>query len=405
MKRIWMVVSIIFGVLVIAAAGYYGFSSTKPKLDIIPQSPDTTIVDKCDVEQSVTAPGSVTNTDVTPILMPVDGVIEDLIVKPGDVVKAGDKLAELKNDSVELAKAQVALAEAKKKLSEAKKKLDELNNTYSPPEKIEVAYAKLAIAKNNLDEAQSYYNSTLEGSREDPVRARALIDLSKAQAEYDKARIAYDLSLGYSPIAVDLAVAEANLALAQATVEKAQSDLDTQTSGFITSPTDGIILEIKAETQKKTTTGTYLFAIHSPKNIEVTATVVEEDLPYVKVGQKVNLFFDALPDTETTGVVSRILPKRVSTERALYTVYIKLDKVPENLLDGMTADSAIEIAKREQVLCLPRAILHASSGETAVVKVWNGQKTEERKIKIGLRGDIYLEILSGLEQGEQVVTR
>lgn len=405
MKRIWIVVCIVVGAIVITAAGYFGFRSTKPEDDNIPQSPDTTVVDTCDVEQSVTAPGSVTNTDVSSILMPVDGYIEKIIVRPGDIVNKGDKLAELTKDPVELAKAQVALADAIKKLSEAKKNIAELKNTYSPPEKVEVAYAKLAIAKNNLDQAQFYYNTTLEGSREDPVRARALIELSKAQSEYDKAKIAYDLSLGYAPIAVNVGVAEANLALAQATVDKAQVDLDTISDGFITSPYDGIILESKAETQKKTTADTLLFTIHSPSNVEVAATVVEEDLPYVKVGQKVDLYFDAIPDIETTGVVSRILPKRASTERPLYIVYIKLDKIPSTLLDGMTADASIEIAKREQVLCLPRAIVHASSGESAVVKVWNGQNTEERKIGIGLRGDIYLEILSGLEKGEQVVTQ
>jgi multidrug efflux pump subunit AcrA (membrane-fusion protein) len=405
MKRIWIVICIIVGLVAISTVGYFGFRSTKPKEGIIPQAPDTTVVDKCDVEQSVTAPGMVSNTDTVSILMPVDATIDKIIVRPGDAVKRGDKLAKLLNDPIELAKAQVALAEAKKKLSEAKNKIAELKNTYSPPERVEFAYAKLAIAKSKLDDATLYYNSTLESSREDPVRANAYIELSKTQNEYDKARIAYDLTLGYSPIAVNVAIAEANLALAVATVDKAQNDFDMLSSGFITSPFDGIILDNKAETQKKTTSGTYLFLIHNPSNIEVAATVVEEDLQYVKVGQKVDIFFDAIPDSKTTGAISRILPKRASTERPLYTIYIKLDNIPNNLFDGMTADAAIEIAKREQVLCLPRAIVHASSGDSAIVKVWNGQKTEERKIKIGLRGDIYLEILSGLEKGEQVVTR
>jgi multidrug efflux pump subunit AcrA (membrane-fusion protein) len=86
-------------------------------------------------------------------------------------------------------------------------------------------------------------------------------------------------------------------------------------------------------------------------------------------------------------------------------VYISLDQIPEHLVEGMTADSAILIAQHPQVLCLPRALVHASSGSTATVKVWNGVTTEERSIEIGLRGDVYLEILSGLEEGEQVVTR
>ena len=71
----------------------------------------------------------------------------------------------------------------------------------------------------------------------------------------------------------------------------------------------------------------------------------------------------------------------------------------------MTSDTAITIAKREGVLCLPRAVVRASGSDTTVVKVWDGVQETERKITVGLRGDTYVEIVDGLKEGEEVVTR
>ena len=89
----------------------------------------------------------------------------------------------------------------------------------------------------------------------------------------------------------------------------------------------------------------------------------------------------------------------------LYSIYISLNHVPDGLADGMTSDTAITIAKHAGVLCLPRAVVRASSGNTTTVKVWDGVDETTRDITIGLRGDTYVEIVSGLDEGEQVVTR
>jgi hypothetical protein len=123
------------------------------------------------------------------------------------------------------------------------------------------------------------------------------------------------------------------------------------------------------------------------------------------VGQAVEVFFDARPEVTATGKVERIIPKRIEGDRPLYNIYISLDDVPDGLADGMTSDTAITIAKREGVLCLPRAAVRASSGDTTIVKVWNGVGEESKEITLGLRGDTYVEIVSGLSEGEQVVTR
>ena len=79
--------------------------------------------------------------------------------------------------------------------------------------------------------------------------------------------------------------------------------------------------------------------------------------------------------------------------------------MPDNLAPGMTVDGSILISKQLNVLRLPRALVHARSDGSAQIQVWNGRETETRTIKAGLRGDQYVEIVSGLSAGEQVVSR
>jgi macrolide-specific efflux system membrane fusion protein len=69
----------------------------------------------------------------------------------------------------------------------------------------------------------------------------------------------------------------------------------------------------------------------------------------------------------------------------------------------MTADASITIAKRENVICLPRSIVRASGVDEVTLKIWNGTSEETRQVTVGLRGDSDVEILSGLNVGDQVV--
>jgi macrolide-specific efflux system membrane fusion protein len=149
-----------------------------------------------------------------------------------------------------------------------------------------------------------------------------------------------------------------------------------------------------------------LFKIIAPKALEIVANVTEEDFPLLSVGQGVEIFFDARPEVTVQGKVSSIIPLRIEgSDTPLYDIYITLDEVPDGLADGMTADTAITIAKRESVMCLPRAVVRASASDTTFVKVWDGVQEAEKEIKLGLRGDTYVEIVEGLNEGEQVVTR
>ena len=69
----------------------------------------------------------------------------------------------------------------------------------------------------------------------------------------------------------------------------------------------------------------------------------------------------------------------------------------------MTADASLLIDSVEDVLRLPRALVAARSDGTATVEVWENGAAVSRDINIGLRGDVYVAVLDGLAEGDEVV--
>jgi RND family efflux transporter MFP subunit len=197
--------------------------------------------------------------------------------------------------------------------------------------------------------------------------------------------------------------ADNNLALKKAELDAAQTALDNME---LKAPFSGVVIDVAALAGLPKKAGDVLFKIIDPKALEIVANVTEEDYPLLSVGLSAEIFFDARADVTAQGKVSSIIPLRIEgSDSPLYNIYITLEEVPDGLADGMTADTAITIAKREGVLCLPRAVVRASGGDSTIVKVWDGVQETERELTIGLRGDTYVEIVSGLNEGEQVVTR
>jgi RND family efflux transporter MFP subunit len=456
----WMKVLVaLLALSLISSAGYLGFRSSRAEEPEVVEAPPTVAVTRCDVEQTVTAPGNLVSTRQATVQMPVDGSLAEVLVSPGEAVTEGQVLARLgdqerfeaerttaqlalltaqaelaslyEGTGLEAARSLTAVVEAQQALHEAERKYNSLISG-ATDEEVQAAKLALDLAKKRLEAAKNgaagghvsagderdvtrlerelieaqrrydtalkqYRNSqsevkSLELSEAEAVLALARAELAGAEREYERVKA--------GPDSLEVRLAEAKVADAEAKLAEAQSNLGRLE---IHAPYAGVVLEVKSSTGAALTTGSPLVVLTDPQALEITATVIEEDLPYVQVGQTAALFFDALPELETRGTVSRIVPQRLEGDRPLYSIYITLSDVPEELVAGMTADASIVIASAPRVLCLPRSTVRASAGDTALVSIWTGDQEEERTVEVGLRGDVNVEIRSGLQEGDQVV--
>jgi RND family efflux transporter MFP subunit len=391
-KRAILLFSVVC-ILVISTAGYFGFSTSKTPTPT--PTPQTVGVTTCDVEQTVTAPGNLVNVNQANVHMPATGRLSGVNVRVGDPVRAGQILAEL--DQVTTTQAQLDLLEAQEELDKLQRRRTSLDYPRATDDFIKDLRRQMRAAKqsvNDLDDAAK--------NADDPtLRSQLLAALAAAKENLRSLESKLNWYTS-NPTEGEIVAADSELALAQAKFDAAKAVLE---SLQIKAPMRGIVFAVSAQAGQTYQAETALFTIGDPKALEVVANVTEEDYPLVSPAQSVEVFFDARPEVTVHGKVDRIIPLRIEGDRPLYNIYISLDEVPDGLADGMTSDTAITIAKREGVLCLPRAIVRAAGGDTTTVRIWNGVENVTKEIMIGLRGDTYVEILSGLNEGDQVVTR
>ena len=393
MNKTVVIFFVLVAILVVGVSGYFGFATTQePEPTPTPQTVSVAI---CDVEQTVTAPGNLVNVNEADVTMPATGKLSAVNVRVGDTVRAGQTLAEL--DSLTTSQAQLDLIEAQEALEKLQKQRTALDYPRATDDFLKDLRKRVKAAKDTIDSLNDSYKNT-----DDPMmRSQLLAALTNAKSELKTLESNLNWYVS-KPTENDIVQADSELALAQAKYDVAKAVLE---SLEIKAPFDGIVFEASAQAGQTYQAETALFKIGDPKALEVKANITEEDYPIVSVGQAVEVFFDARADVTVKGKVDRIIPKRIEGDRPLYNIYISLNNVPDGLADGMTSDTAITIAKRENVLCLPRAAVRASSASTTTVKVWDGVQEVTKEIKVGLRGDTYVEIISGLSEGEQVVTR
>jgi RND family efflux transporter MFP subunit len=391
-KRAIILFSIV-AILIISTAGYLGFSTSQTPTPT--PTPETIAVTTCDVEQTVTAPGNLVNVNQADVHMPATGRLSAVNVRVGDSVRAGQTLAEL--DPVTTSQAQLDLLEAQDELEKLQRRRTSLDYPRATDAFIKDLRRQVKSAKNAVSDLED----ESKNAEDSLVRSQLLASL--ATAKENLKQLESNLSWYTSnPTESEIIAADSELALAQAKYDAAKAVME---SLVIKAPFDGVVFAVSAEAGQTYQAEAVLFTVGDPKALEVKANITEEDFPIVSVGQAAALFFDAQPELTVQGKVSRIIPQRIEGDSPLYDIYIVLDEVPDGLADGMTADTAITISKREGVLCLPRAMVRASGGDTTTIRVWNGIEETTKEITLGLRGDTYVEIVSGLSEGEQIVTR
>ncbi len=189
---------------------------------------------------------------------------------------------------------------------------------------------------------------------------------------------------------------------------------------YIRAPFDGVLAKLNIKKGDPVSVNTILATVIANQQI-ADLSLNEVDISRVKTGQKVTLTFDAIPDFTMTGSVIQVDSIGTVTQGVVtYGVRIAFDGIDERIKSGMSVSAAIVTEVKQDVLMLQNSAIK-SQGESSYVELFDNppptsstdasqgivSNTLPRKqiIQIGSANDMMTEIVSGLKEGQVIITR
>jgi HlyD family secretion protein len=209
------------------------------------------------------------------------------------------------------------------------------------------------------------------------------------------------------PLPADLAAAQAQVDNAQAALDLAKLALDSAT---LTAPFAGEIAEVNLKVGELPSLTRPAITLTNLASLHVTVTVDEVDIPRIAAAQLVTLTLDALPGAILGGKVESVAPLALTPSTVTsYQVRIAIVGSDPRVRPGMSTNADIVVARRDQVLLLPRRALHSDRGRLLVdlandpslctqplERLPARPPTTAREVQIGLSNDQSIEITNGV---------
>jgi Cu(I)/Ag(I) efflux system membrane fusion protein len=169
-------------------------------------------------------------------------------------------------------------------------------------------------------------------------------------------------------------------------------------------PATGDVIEKRVINGQRVKAGDELYRIADHSHLWVIADLAESDLPAVKVGTRATVTIRAYAAEPVEGEVTFVYPE-LRTETRTARVRIELPNPDDRLKIDMYADVVFQAGANEQPAIAVPASAVIDSGTRQIVLVAKGEgRFEPRAVKLGRRGDGYVEALDGVSKGEEVVT-
>jgi HlyD family secretion protein len=370
---------------------------------------------RTNITQIVTATGKIQPEIEVKIAPEVSGEIIEIPVKEGQIVRRGQLLLRIKPDSY---RAQVESQQAA------------LNGARSASVRNR---AELSKAESDYKRVQKLYDGGLTSDS----------DRNSAKTAYDSAKAALDGAM--------FQIAQAEGALRQINEALSKTVIYSPADGTVSSLTSRVGERVVGTSQFA---GTEVMRIADLDNMEARVNVNENDVVDVKVGDAARISIDAYPDREIRGVVREIastaLTRNAGTQEEVTNFEVKIS-IPDRavrLRPGMSATADVETATVRNVVAVPIQSVTVRSTESnlspeeqerqrvkqeaaeksdnradvtnetlekqkeraqrlklqRVVFVKNGDKVKLRKVETGIADNTFIEIKSGIQPGDEVVS-
>ncbi|MGE5894142.1 MAG: efflux RND transporter periplasmic adaptor subunit [bacterium] len=331
-------------------------------------------VTKGDIQETVTATGTVNAVTTVLVGTQVSGTIKNIYVDFNSPVKKGQLIAQIDPATFE---AQVQQARAN--LFSAQANLDKANATLLDSKRTldrnRELIAKNLIARSELDTAETNYET-----------AKAQVGVSRAQVEQTKAALEF---------------AETNLRYTK-----------------IVSPVDGVVVSRNVDVGQTVAasfqTPTLFTIAEDLTEMQINTNVGEADIGRVKIGQEAEFTVDAFPDVTFKGNVGQVRISPIMVQNVVtYDVVVKVNNQDLRLKPGMTANVSIISDMKENVLRVPNAALRFRLSEKAAgtpekkgpgVWVLENGKPQRVSVTAGISDGNYTELLSDdLKEGQELI--
>ena len=356
--------------------GYFGYRVFFTK-SISTPTYQTALAQKGTLVVNLSASGQVAATNSRTVTTTASGVVKKVYVKEGQQVRTGTPILSIDLD---------------------------LNGS----QKLAAAYSSLQSSQNSLKSAQDKVLS-LQG---DLVGAKNIFDnqysmLSTDDPSYIQKHNAYLVALaGYDNQQNAIRQAQSSLESARLSYQMASSIVYAPISGTVSAISlfPGMILNPTSDSANSTNASNKIAIVKTGATPAVTVNLTEIDVPKVKVGNKAMVSFDALPDKTFSGKVIAIdTAGSISSGVANYPVTIQLDSGTEDILSNMSATVSIITNFKGDVIYIPVSALKTNSG-TNTVQIMENKTPKLVTVEVGLRSDTSVEIISGINEGDEVIT-
>jgi len=205
------------------------------------------------------------------------------------------------------------------------------------------------------------------------------------------------------PRDVDIDVYRAQVKQAQATLNQIRNQIAQKT---LTAPIDGIITSLPLEKGEIASPTQVAVAMNSLVNFEIKSDIAESDIANIKVGDPVQITFDAFGETEKwQGTVTKIDPAQTVVQGVVYyKTTISLTQNDSRIKAGMTANLEIETARHQNVLIIPTRAIKDNGSQKSVSVLNSDGQTSDKVVGIGIKSDSgEAEVISGLSAGDKIV--
>jgi HlyD family secretion protein len=442
-KRKWKITLLILVPLLALAGVAAGLKWTQKDLVTVQTAP----AGRADLTAQVTASGEIKPRNYINLGANAQGPITDLLVKEGARVRKGQVVARIENvqarAEVQAQKASVSSSEADSNAAEVGLRVHD-DSIKSQSATVERMKTELGRAKLNLDRYNQMYEQKLVARQEYDQR-KADYDSAVAMVRENEARL--------QQLQSQKAQALAQLSSTQRRVTQAQAGLtrisDVLAKHDVVAPIDGVVTNLPVRVGETVVPGiqnssaSTIMTIADMSLITAEVKVDETDIVNIKLDQVVSITIEAMPNRTFAGHVIEIGNTAIlrssglaasqsanSTQEAKdFKVVIALDSPPDEIRPGLSCSAKITTATRKNVLAIPiqaltvrtKADLEPQQPENApaapanpndksrkeeiqgVFVVVNGH-AEFRKVETGITGSTDIESITGLKEGEEIVT-